>query len=547
MKRAATVLLTVALLLCAHVARSNDAHAGEPGEPELSDVRDFLFMAPERPLFIRLHIQVDGRSFREQPDVLAERLFATLDTDENGSLNEEEAKEIPPRNRFRDASQSTPITFAELDRDGDSQISPDELRHFVRQNVGEPLQIERPPGSRKLDAELFNQLDAGSDGVVTAEEILNTRTKLAKYDIDDDETLSKLEFAALLPPVNTDTASVGTTLIALDNSRWQSDVALKLLKVYGKPSASHGDRRQLSREELGIDAATFVKLDADGDGGLKLAEITALVQDPTPQIELLAELDSRRKRTTVSPLSKSAGVEFQPGRNGRLTLFIPGTEILIDSERSGVTARDESKLFRLRFLQSDRDKNGYLDEGEFNGLELTGAEFAAVDRDGDGMVMVKEVTRYVDQRMSLARNQISLTVAMDGKSLFDMLDVNTDRRLSPREFREAMSHLEEWDINQDGRLVLAEIPSKYKLTFSLGQSLLFPGGTMAAQPENMEARRPDANRDAPVWFQKMDRNRDGDISNREFLGPPTTFQSIDSNSDGLIDVEEAKAIDKTSP
>jgi Ca2+-binding EF-hand superfamily protein len=163
------------------------------------------------------------------------------------------------------------------------------------------------------------------------------------------------------------------------------------------------------------------------------------------------------------------------------------------------------------------------------------------------MVMVKEVTRYVDQRMSLARNQISLTVAMDGKSLFDMLDVNTDRRLSPREFREAMSHLEEWDINQDGRLVLAEIPSKYKLTFSLGQSLLFPGGAMAAQPENMEARRPDANRDAPVWFQKMDRNRDGDISNREFLGPPTAFQSIDSNSDGLIDVEEAKAIDTTSP
>ncbi len=540
MKHAAVIFLALSLLPPAHAAVG-----GEPDNADLSDVRDFLFLAPGRPLFIRMHIQVDERGFREQPDVLAERLFAALDTDEDGALNEEEAQQIPPRNRFREARQSTPITFAELDRDSDTRVTPEELQHFVRQNVGDPLDIKREPGSRKFEAELFGQLDAEDDGVITAEEFHSTRSRFAKYDVDDDETLSKLEFASLLPPDSADTANVGSLLIALDNSRWQSDVALKLLKIYGETKAKQGKGpRTLSREQLDIDEQTFAKLDGNGDGTLTLAELTPLVQDPTPHIELLAELSTRRQRATVTPMSSSKGVEFRPGRNGRLTLLVSGMEILIDSERRGVTARDESKLFRLRFLQYDADKNGYIDESEFGGLQLTGAEFKAVDRDGDGMIQVKEVAQYVEQRMSLARNLIGLTVAMDGKSLFDMLDVNIDRRLSPRELREAMVHLAEWDADGDQRLALTEIPSKYKLTFSIGQSLLFPGGEMQAMDQEMEARRPEADSSAPVWFQKMDRNRDGDISRREFLGPPQAFQKLDRDDDGLIDVDEAQAAEQ---
>ena len=43
-----------------------------------------------------------------------------------------------------------------------------------------------------------------------------------------------------------------------------------------------------------------------------------------------------------------------------------------------------------------------------------------------------------------------------------------------------------------------------------------------------------------IWFQKMDRNRDGDISPREFLGPRDTFKKIDADGDGLISREEAE-------
>jgi hypothetical protein len=45
----------------------------------------------------------------------------------------------------------------------------------------------------------------------------------------------------------------------------------------------------------------------------------------------------------------------------------------------------------------------------------------------------------------------------------------------------------------------------------------------------------------PRWFREMDRNRDGDISPREFLGGPDTFLRLDEDHDGLIDAREATA------
>jgi hypothetical protein len=44
----------------------------------------------------------------------------------------------------------------------------------------------------------------------------------------------------------------------------------------------------------------------------------------------------------------------------------------------------------------------------------------------------------------------------------------------------------------------------------------------------------------------MDRNRDGDISWREFLGPRPKFDAVDADHDGLISKQEAEAADQLS-
>jgi hypothetical protein len=38
----------------------------------------------------------------------------------------------------------------------------------------------------------------------------------------------------------------------------------------------------------------------------------------------------------------------------------------------------------------------------------------------------------------------------------------------------------------------------------------------------------------------MDRNQDGDVSWKEFLGPRRAFEELDTDHDGLIDPKEAE-------
>ena len=48
----------------------------------------------------------------------------------------------------------------------------------------------------------------------------------------------------------------------------------------------------------------------------------------------------------------------------------------------------------------------------------------------------------------------------------------------------------------------------------------------------------------PLWFRKMDRNGDGDVSRTEFLGTRAEFDEIDTDGDGLISLAEAEAWDQ---
>jgi hypothetical protein len=138
----------------------------------------------------------------------------------------------------------------------------------------------------------------------------------------------------------------------------------------------------------------------------------------------------------------------------------------------------------------------------------------------------------------LARGRAVLEVNDRGLLLFGNLDVDSDGRLSLRELQAARARLASFDRNGDGQVTAAEIPHRFDWSLSPAQ---IPHGYALRAARRDQVPPPQRHAaPAPAWFRNMDRNHDGDLSPREFLGPRAAFQRLDANHDGLIDAGEAK-------
>src|SRR5262249_20254434 len=143
------------------------------------------------------------------------------------------------------------------------------------------------------------------------------------------------------------------------------------------------------------------------------------------------------------------------------------------------------------------------------------------------------------------RSRVSLMFRPEGKGLFDLLDADGDGNLSVRELRNAPRLLAKLNA-RDGKLARDQVPRHYQGTLALGAAgSNGPFDRVAVLPPRRvgPGGRPQRPR-GPLWFQKMDRNRDGDVSRKEFLGTDEQFKEIDTDGDGLISVAEAEAYDR---
>jgi Ca2+-binding EF-hand superfamily protein len=147
------------------------------------------------------------------------------------------------------------------------------------------------------------------------------------------------------------------------------------------------------------------------------------------------------------------------------------------------------------------------------------------DRNGDGKISRAEWEEFLQIRGALIACLVQITVLDSGPSLFEAIDSDADGALSVRELRGAWQRLEKLGCITNGTLDLGKLPRRIRLIVSLGP------------PKSLLRRVP---REGPAWFVAMDRNNDGDVSRREFLGDDAAFRRLDTDGDGLISRAEAE-------
>lgn len=147
---------------------------------------------------------------------------------------------------------------------------------------------------------------------------------------------------------------------------------------------------------------------------------------------------------------------------------------------------------------------------------------AAADRNGDGKVAADELNAWLALQRQIAAGHMLVSI-YSGGGLFEVLDRNHDAALSVRELREAWRVLDAAGWTKDGRADPTSIPDQMLVVLSHGYPIKL------AKDFEVSAK----------WFGHMDRNGDGDVSRREFTGPPTVFQKLDEDRDGLVSPTEA--------
>ena len=532
------------------------------------DAQYAIYMGDAGVIVLKLQIRVGGKSPHEIFQQYVDDLMVSLDTNHDGVVTVEEAqgKYLTPADAIQ-AQLVTPPggTLPSYIPDAspkDGKITKQEFSNYFKRIGMQPFSIVYQPrmmpaaGNRRArptgivsEIPLFAKLDTNVDGKLSANELRDALKTLRKLDLDDDETISAAELSPIgnsqnVQQPNTQAAPIGPFLgIGFDESL-PKQVRRLIDKYSSSKSAGESAKnrnQKLSRMEIGLSEAAFAKLDLDGDGQLDFEELRQFLTAPEPTFSIAVNLDSKEPlKAEASQAEFRERLKTTP--DGSANINFDTTMISISRGNTFDFATVES-LVKSQFMAADRDANGYLEKPETEQIYLYGATFENLDADKNGKVFIDEFTAYFKLRFDAARSKTVLTICEMGRTLFEVLDKDRDRRLSARELNLAADRLSLWDKDGDGLLSESEVPMQFRLTVARGNLPAF-GGNFGGNRYDANATLTESN-SGPVWFKKMDKNRDGEVSHREFLGDLSTFDQLDRNHDGFIDLSESvQTVDK---
>ena len=541
--------------------QSPAAPHARPSARSEHEYQDLVLFGEARSYLVRLHLHVDGRPFQASWEESLGALFRYLDADGDGVLSAAELRRAPSPGQFvqilqggSDLEPDAAPTLEEVAGAGKRAVTRDNFKAFYRKSKAAPLQVYWGSRSGKGDVltdALFAALDRDRDGRLSREELEAAPGALARFDADNDEmiTASELAVGSPVPAYNfSSTADDGPKLKAatfalVDPDAPDAALALLMLKRYDRD----GDGK-LTAAECGLDAAALARLDTNHDGRLDAAELAHWALQP-PDIEMVLQLgESLGPRATLSPPREGAVAPAGVRRSthGSLLAALPGALLGVSAGNGSLAGRKAlRKRFEDEFRSLDANKDGVLESREVYHPPAFGlvAYLRLADRDGDGRLSWKEWSDYLDVQERLVTQATVLTWVDRGPSLFELLDSDHDGKLSPRELRATWQRLAPWDRDRRGSVGRLELPSLHQALLTFGPPRGAGAAPSAGSPDGFDAAAllpAPAPRRGPIWFRKMDRNGDGDVSPKEFLGTPEQFRALDADGDGLIDPDEAE-------
>ncbi len=545
-----------------------------PAAAQGDAARHLIFLAENRPIFVRLRVTSQGRPFEASWIDSVRTLHASLDRNGDGTLTTKEAdpEVLTALVRLATGAAVLPTTLGELDvHPKDGKVSIDELAEALRPILGPfRLQVGRQAIGR-TDA-LFDQLDRDKDGMLTRPELAAIAGSLRPLDLDDDAMIGALELEPYSSPavaaVVDESAERRASFTALPpvvelvagESSFRP--ARLLLKKYdkGKDDVPGRPDGKLSPAEFAIDPDAFAAADTNGDGALDTDELRKFLArapiDLTLDVTLSPEASGRAMARVEAGGALPRGTQVRRLADGDVEFAIGQVRLDIQVDDGNTAAEAARRILQQQFKAADANKNGYLEGKELTAINGPQSPFAGlsevIDRDADGKLYLKELVDFGDRQIEAARSRLVVTTADQGRAIFGILDLDRDRRLGARELMRTVDRVMSWDGDGDGRVSADEIPYHFQVTIARGGLPGLTGeGVIAPVPRSMVATRDAGTAAGPDWFQKMDRNHDGDVSRREFLGPRDQFDRLDRDKDGLIDPDEARAAvaakDKQTP
>lgn len=502
-----------------------------------ADRRDILLLLDDGPLHLRLHLSLEGISLGEARKQYVAKLIDSLDTNRDGKLSRDEASKSP---LLRTKSRPGAAKFLES-LGKQVTMSARDVEQAIQRIGGEPVAYRQDLTSSQNDFEVFKLLDADKSGLLEAAEVNAAAELLYAKDEDYDECVSFEEFFPPPPPPDPALAVVGpiapatptplATVADMIRDTQEPLLSRRLIKRYDKNRDV-----MLDAAEVHWSLERLRACDADGNGRLDLDELNML-SDAEPDIEMAVDLKGKDAEGGLIGIRGMRGTRLDEADRLDYAKVSFESSVMTFSHRNLDPVASAIENAMRQFNALDMDANGYLDRDETAlRIRFERGLFELMDMDGDDKVFADEMKLYVQARAEPAATTCRVNLYDTGYGFFMALDANADGRVSVREMRRSPSALKQLDRDGQPGVTEKEPVRHFHIEFARGSYQLFgPSEQLVAQSPAFQQRRPSG----PIWFQRMDRNNDGDLTWNEFLGPREVFHKLDIDQDGLIDPQEA--------